>query len=77
MGVLTKADGNAVARYCVLVVAFHSCDLDTQLKIADRLLKLEQQFGLTPSARAGLATRKESEPTENRGKSRFFPSASA
>jgi len=41
------------------------------LKIAAELLRLEGQFGLTPSARAGLARPKEN-PRENRGKGRFF-----
>ena len=37
------------------------------IRLADQLLRLEQHFGLTPSARAGLATRKDN-PDENRGK---------
>jgi len=43
------------------------------IRLADQLLRLEQQFGLTPSARAGLAKPKDN-PDENRGRSkeRFF-----
>ena len=41
------------------------------IRLADQLLKLEREFGLTPSARAGLARPKDN-PNENRGKDRFF-----
>jgi len=44
------------------------------LRLADQLLKLEREFGLTPSARAGLAKPKDN-PNENRGKERFFKKA--
>jgi len=41
------------------------------LKLNEQLLKIEQRFGLNPSARAALARPKENEQ-ENRGKDRFF-----
>lgn len=40
-------------------------------RLADQLLRLEHDFGLTPSARAGLA-KPAAKPDENRGKARFF-----
>ncbi len=42
----------------------------------DKLLKLEREFGLTPSARAGMAIETKN-PEENRGKNRYFAKASA
>lgn len=39
--------------------------------LSEHLLRLERQFGLTPSARADLAIPKIN-PDENRGKGRFF-----
>ena len=39
--------------------------------LADQLLRLEQQFGLTPSARARLRTLPETEKKQN-GKSQYF-----
>ena len=47
------------------------------IRLGDQLLRLEQQFGLTPSARASMAITKEN-PEENRGrrtKERFFNGA--
>ncbi len=44
------------------------------MALADQLLKLEREFGLTPSARARLAKPKDN-PNENRGKSRFIKDA--
>ena len=41
------------------------------MKLGDQLLRLEQQFGLTPSARASLTQPRENRD-ENRGKDRFF-----
>ena len=43
----------------------------TMIKLGEQLLRLERQFGLTPSARAELAITKEN-PLENRGTDRFF-----
>jgi len=37
------------------------------VRLSGELLRLEREFGLTPSARAGLATER-SDPDENRGK---------
>lgn len=47
--------------------------VSTAMKLADQALRLEQQFGLTPSARAGLDA--PIKPKDTDGKSRFFPSA--
>ena len=40
--------------------------------LSEQLLRLEKQFGLTPSARAGLAEPKVKNPHENRGKAGLF-----
>ena len=81
MGVLTKADGHALSRYCVLWGRWRKAeeflqsrgdsylakDSDGNVKglrpypqvrmagqLAEQLLRLEQQFGLTPSARTRI-----------------------
>jgi len=41
-------------------------------KLSEECRKLENLFGLNPSARASFAPAKESDENENRGKSRFF-----
>lgn len=41
-------------------------------RLADQLLKLEQQFGMTPSARASLAIERPNKNQDNDGKARFF-----
>ena len=41
-------------------------------KLSEECRKLENLFGLNPSARAALAPVQESDENENRGKSRFF-----
>ena len=52
----------------------------TAIRLSEHLLRFEKQFGLTPSARAGLALPRDN-PHENRGKKsaedrkRFFGSA--
>ena len=46
--------------------------VQTAIRLGDQLLKLEREFGLTPSARAGLAAPKQADDAENRGKERFF-----
>ena len=97
MGVLTKVDGNALARYCETwarwraasefvvehgetfplmdrhgnVVGHRSLPharVATQL--SGELLRLEQQFGLTPAARVGLCVGGAS--LTDGAKSRFF-----
>lgn len=81
MGVLTKADGHAIARYCKLLVRWvdnnafiekygetHPLkDKEGGVKcmipwpqvsilnqLSNQILRLEQEFGLTPSSRASL-----------------------
>lgn len=92
MGVLSRVDERAIARYCQLTVAFYKASdfvnkvgithfledengkptgevetypqLDKMLSISDRLLKLEIQFGMTPSARARLTVLPKDEDAE-------------
>ena len=45
------------------------------IRLADQLLKLEREFGLTPSARASMAKPRDN-ANENRGKDRFFKKVS-
>jgi phage terminase small subunit len=47
------------------------------LDVSDKLLRLEQHFGMTPSARAALAgaVQKSVEEPELKGKARFFEAA--
>ena len=47
--------------------------VSTAIKLADQALRLEQQFGLTPAARAGLDA--PAKPKDTDGKSRYFPTA--
>lgn len=81
MGVLTVADGNAIARYCELVVrwvkasqflrdngeTYELTDKEGEFRcvmpwpqvsilnqLTGQVLRLEQEFGLTPSSRASL-----------------------
>ena len=79
MGVLTTADGNALARYCHMLAQWVELQADIEengfvdyseqgekpravVKIADslasQLLKIEQHFGLTPSARSRIQIEK-------------------
>jgi len=72
IGTLHVTDGAALARYCSLSaqwdVAVAESDVSLMLKLCTPLLRLEQQFGLTPASRAGLAVapRKTEEETEAR-----------
>ena len=72
IGTLHRTDGAAIARYCQLTdqweAAVRESDVNTMAKLAPLLLRIEQHFGLTPSARAGLATapKKTNEETEAR-----------
>jgi phage terminase small subunit len=60
MGLLKAADRNALARYCLLCAKLADMgrggksDPYVILAICNNLLALERQFGLTPSARAGM-----------------------
>lgn len=74
MGVLAICDRNALARYCDLVDRYIQVSttrmegqLNVLLKLTPVLIRLEREFGLTPSARAGLSIETVN-PRENRGK---------
>lgn len=68
MGLLARADRNALMRYCHYMARWEVAAQEIQAgrvtdkvlavydNYAEKLLKLEVQFGLTPSARARLAT---------------------
>jgi P27 family predicted phage terminase small subunit len=98
LGVLTKIDGNALARYCRLFVRWRQCDafirehgesyettdqngrvtsyqqypeVGIVNKLSVLLLRLEQEFGLTPSARARIEVDVEP-PRGADDKERFF-----
>ena len=98
IGVMTKVDGNALARYCRLFVRWKQCDAFIRKygesypikddggkvksfqqfpevgivnRIGPQLLKLEQEFGLTPAARTRIEV--DVEPAKQTDdKSRFF-----
>ena len=100
MGVLSKIDGPALARYCQLWARWRETeeflaahpntipikDKDGNLidlrdvphvaraaKLADQLLRLEQNFGLSPSARAHLGiVQSQEKRKEPEGKAKFF-----
>ena len=78
MGVIGTCDRNALARYCDFFVRWRAAadlgDMDVALKISTHLLRIEQQFGLTPSARASLAV-PDKKPKSAQGKGRFFKDA--
>ena len=46
--------------------------VNTAIRLDGAMLRIEKEFGLTASARANLASPKEKDPHENRGKGRFF-----
>jgi len=60
IGVLSRVDSNALARYCVGVVRFQrlfnhpNAQVTAVSKLAAQLLRLEKQFGMTPSARQSI-----------------------
>lgn len=99
MGVLTKADGNALARYCRLWARWRKAEdfIDEhglvyplkddagnvkcvqqwpQVSVAHRLAlqltRLEQEFGLTPSARARLQLAPIANQLPDHDKERYF-----
>lgn len=98
LGVLTKVDANALARYCRLFVRWKKADAFLQQygetyalkddegkpkcfqqfpevgilnKLGPQLLRLEQEFGLTPAARARIQVEIDV-PRVQDDKSRFF-----
>lgn len=98
LGVLSRIDGNALERYCVLWVRWRrasefiekygeSYPLKTEdggikcfmpfpqasvvNKLSVLLLRLEQEFGLTPASRTRIQVQVEPEP-DAEGKGRFF-----
>jgi len=98
MGVLTRIDGNALARYCRLWARWRKAEAFIQEKgemyplrgddgkvkcfqqwpqvaiahkLAQQLTRLEQEFGMTPSARARLQLAPKT-PEAVGGKARFF-----
>jgi P27 family predicted phage terminase small subunit len=98
MGVLTRIDGNALARYCRLWVRWRKMETFIQEKgemyplrnddgnvkcfvqwpqvaiankLAQQLTRLEQEFGMTPSARARIQVAPQPQEAAC-GKARFF-----
>lgn len=98
IGVLTKIDGNALARYCRLFVRWKQCDAfvrkygETYVaaytegkptsfqqfpevgiinRLGPQLLRLEQEFGLTPAARTRIQVTPRP-AVQADGKERFF-----
>lgn len=98
MGVLTRIDGNSLARYCRLWARWRKAEAFIEErgemyplkddagkvkcfqqwpqvaianKLAIQLTRLEQEFGMTPSARARIQTAPKVE-SSTRGKARYF-----
>ena len=98
LGVLATTDGNAIGRYCVLLVRWVSAvrflekygesypvtsrsgdsvttvfrqfpQAATATKLATLLLRLEQEFGMTPASRANISVPHTEAPDD---KARFF-----
>jgi phage terminase small subunit len=78
IGVLTEIDKRLLARYCSYWVlwlkaladpARTEIDLD---RYANQLGKLERELGLTPSARASLATNVKNDGDNDSGKTKYF-----
>ena len=99
MGVLTRADGNALSRYCRLWSRWRKAEsfidehgecyplkdeegkikyvapwpqVSIANKLAQQLTRLEQEFGLTPSARARLQLSPVKKEQSTHDKGRFF-----
>ncbi len=99
MGVLTRVDGNALARYCRLWSRWRKAEsfieekgemyplrddkggvkcfmqwpqVAIANKLAQQLTRLEQEFGMTPSARARLQVASSDMGVTGNAKSRFF-----
>ena len=71
---LADSDQKNVKGYLIRLGPYELASL--AIRYGDQLLRLEREFGLTPSARAGLAKPKDN-VDENRGKSRFFAKGAA
>lgn len=60
MGVLSQVDASALGRYCERLDAWHQMrskrisNFEDSLRISTHLLRLEREFGLTPSARGSM-----------------------
>lgn len=101
MGILTKVDSNALARYCKLWSRWRKMEafidekgemyplkgddgkvkcfqqwpqVAISTKLAQQLTRLEQEFGMTPSARSRIQVAPPKLEADH-GKSRFFESA--
>jgi phage terminase small subunit len=74
IGTLHATDGAAIERYCHLTSQWTEArgfgDVHKLCKLAPILLRIEQEYGLTPSARAGLAV--QPRKTEEEMESRYF-----
>jgi len=98
MGILSRIDGNALARYCRLWSRWRKAEafidqrgemyplkddggqvkcfqqwpqVSIAGKLAQQLTRLEQEFGMTPSARSRIQVARQMEEQAS-GKSRFF-----
>lgn len=99
MGVLTRVDSNALARYCRLWSRWRKAEdfidrhgemytlrdeagkpryvqqfpqVSIAAKLAQQLTRLEQEFGMTPSARARMQCAPRDAQEAPHGKARFF-----
>ncbi|MEK6675784.1 MAG: phage terminase small subunit P27 family [Planctomycetota bacterium] len=99
MGVLTRVDGKALARYCQLWASWRKAEefidkhgtvypvkddkgrtkcfmhwpqVSIALKLAPQLTRLEQEFGMTPSARARIQLDRSATPEISAAKRRYF-----
>lgn len=81
IGMLGKVDAQALERYCRLWSRW--CELEAAwprgeepsgkiLAVSEQLLRIEQQFGMTPASRVRKATAKPKADEAGAEKSRFF-----
>jgi P27 family predicted phage terminase small subunit len=75
MGVMTAAENDMLIRYCNMAAQFDECQrilqkqfdfkvANHQLKLADKLLNIEKQFGMTPASRSGIIAKKPKQETD-------------
>ena len=71
IGVLTRIDGRALERYCELFAKWRLAmrtpgtdQLGWLLKLNDALMKLEREFGLTPSSRTRINAKPKEEKND-------------